>query len=709
MTQPEEWTGQIVPFPARKAEVEPAPEVFDAEIVDEEVERRPVRWVPSSVGRVVQHEPTRRRVRTAASVAVTIGLGLASWTGRIRDARTLSVYDHGVRAAKASGDLQALAEWVDRRQQAVSERHQRLLNFPKLLAGLTKVLLGSLAVFTLLTLVVGLILDLADVGTFLGVTGGVVKAIAWCVTTVYVAWKWLLLVAAVVVLGLAWREGCKRGTPPDWAVSPAKRQEACVMVTPGGITQALAHLGIAKLDKAMKDGWVVEFATPPVRVNNKGYQAVFSLPLGVTPDMIADKRAVLARNLYREPIEVWPAASQDRVTFVDLWVADAGSGRKPAPPYPLLTSGTVDVFKAVPFGVSQRGDLIAPPLVEANMVFGGLPGQGKSNAVRVMMLGAALDPLAELRVFVFAGNGDFDVYRPRLAQYERGTGLEVVEAALAALHELYEEVGRREARLAELGVKTVTRALAEKHPDLRPVVVGFSECHELFGNAEFGKEAGEVAVNVVKRGRKTGVILAFDTQSARTSAIPTALVEQVAINVCFHVKSWRNNDGFLGDGSFQAGIRATELRYKVDRGTAVTTGTTDEAFELLKWFYIEARDDGFDAAEDVIKRAMTRVHPAVPVGAKKLSGAGPLAARDLLEDVAVVLGGERVNAADVPSRLRELAPGWAPYRTLDGVRLRSLLADEGVKVPSTGNRWPVDPVAVQAVLARRATADLDDG
>jgi len=36
------------------------------------------------------------------------------------------------------------------------------------------------------------------------------------------------------------------------------------------------------------------------------------------------------------------------------------------------------------------------------------------------MAGAALDPLAELWVFVFANNGDFDAYRPRLARYLRG-------------------------------------------------------------------------------------------------------------------------------------------------------------------------------------------------------------------------------------------------------------------------------------------------
>ena len=96
-------------------------------------------------------------------------------------------------------------------------------------------------------------------------------------------------------------------------------------------------------------------------------------------------------------------------------------------------------------------------------------GQGKSNAARVVMAGAALDPLAELWVFVFANNADFDAYQPRLARYHRGVDEATVRAAVDALYGLY-EVGRREARLAALGATKVTRPLAEKHPDLRAVV-----------------------------------------------------------------------------------------------------------------------------------------------------------------------------------------------------------------------------------------------
>ena len=160
---------------------------------------------------------------------------------------------------------------------------------------------------------------------------------------------------------------------------------------------------------------------------------------------------------------------------------------------------------------------------------------------------------------------------------------------------------------------------------LRPVVALFSECHELFGHPGFGQEAADLAAQVLRRGRKAAVTLAFDTQSSRADAIPPRIVELVKINACFAVKAWRSNDGFLGDGSFQAGIRATELRPGKDVGTSIVTGATPERFEIVKWFYIEADDDtGYDAATDVIARAVgyldqrTAVALVWPVG----SGAG---------------------------------------------------------------------------------------
>ncbi|HWM58635.1 MAG TPA: hypothetical protein VNO83_12420 [Pseudonocardia sp.] len=120
------------------------------------------------------------------------------------------------------------------------------------------------------------------------------------------------------------------------------------------------------MNRAVKDGWQVEFATPPVRVNGRGYQTTFSLLMGVTPEMVADKRDVLARNLVRAPLEVWPSAAE-RAGYLDLWVADQGSTERPAPPYPLLHDGAADVFAGVPLGMSLRGEVIAPALPGANV------------------------------------------------------------------------------------------------------------------------------------------------------------------------------------------------------------------------------------------------------------------------------------------------------------------------------------------------------
>jgi DNA segregation ATPase FtsK/SpoIIIE, S-DNA-T family len=64
------------------------------------------------------------------------------------------------------------------------------------------------------------------------------------------------------------------------------------------IVLALQHLPIPALRKAFKDGWRPTFHTLPVK-DGRGYSAVYSLPLGVTAEMIADQRPVFARNMHR--------------------------------------------------------------------------------------------------------------------------------------------------------------------------------------------------------------------------------------------------------------------------------------------------------------------------------------------------------------------------------------------------------------------------
>ena len=673
----------------------------------------PTRTAVVTVVAVVRRVATDQRTSSGArwvlrNTVIYILTGAWVLTRRLWEARTNSRYERIMRAAEAAGDYQRLTDWEQRAEHAREHRHRRRMAWLTAPVDLARSLAVGLMCGIGLLLGLGGVLAIAhrDTVWLLVPAQRAVDTVAWLTWLLDAVWGPVALAVPWLLLAGLWHVGRNHGAVPRWAAPTNGPDHATVIVTPGGIAAALLHLGIAAMNKAVKDGWQVEFATPPVRVNGRGYQATFSLPMGVTPDMIADKRDILARNLVRAPLEVWPSAAE-RAGYVDLWVADPGSTERPAPPYPLLHDGTADVFAGIPLGVSQRGDIIAPALPGANVAFGGVMGQGKSNAARVTMAGAALDPIAELWVFVFANNGDFDAYQPRLAHYHRGVDDSTITAAVGALHALYADVARREARLAELGAKKVTRQLAERYPDLRPLVALFSECHELFGDPNHGREAADLAVQTMRRARKTAITLMFDTQSSRADAIPPKIVELVKLNACFAVKSWRSNDGFLGDGSFQAGIRATELRMGKDIGTSILTGATAERFEIVKWYYIEADDDtGYDAAADIITRAMTTLHPALTGPAAPSRAAEIPAGRDLLDDLAAVLDAyrpdaEKVPAADIPARLRELAPDWVPYRTINGLQIRRYLDEHGVKVPTTGRRYPVDPAAIRDAIARR--------
>ncbi len=83
----------------------------------------------------------------------------------------------------------------------------------------------------------------------------------------------------------------------------------------------------------------------------------------------------------------------------------------------------------------------------------------------------------------------------------------------------------------------------------------------------------------------------------------------------------------------------------------------------------------------------------------------PPAPRNLLEDLCEVLGDEPVPAAKAAPLLIALA---TDYSGLTGKQLCADLAKVGMKVPSSQNRWLIDPVTVREALAGQATADLDD-
>jgi S-DNA-T family DNA segregation ATPase FtsK/SpoIIIE len=679
------------------ASVEPE-YIFEGEVVDEPepapkvVVLRPVVQV---ITVVVQHPVPRTAVRHAGYVPAGV---VVAWRRR-RHARSRP--ERMMQQAEMQGDHAQVIAWRQQLEQEKQNRHGRIVKSAETVVTVARNSLVIGAVLFGCTLVLSLLLAFKEgVRGFIWPWATAADVAVWAVSVTGAVMVTVVAVAGATAVGVLHELGRRGGSlAPGWAMgAKPDEDDRGLVVTADTIVLALQNIPVPELKKAFANGWAPTFTLTPVR-DGRGYEAEFSIPLGVTPEMIADRRPVLARNLHRDEIETWPSAGAPG--YARLWVADPGAVSNAAPEYPLLHEGQADVFKGVPGGVLARGDGALIPVVAANGVLGGLMGQGKSNAGRVIVLGCCTDPLCGADVWVFANNGDFDAYEPRLARYEKGLDDEVIEAAVDYLHEAYRDVGERENMLADLGAKKVTRQLAEKYPELRPHVSLFSECHELFGHPEYGEMAGELAVKIVKRQRKTGRVAWFDTQSSRKAAIPGALVELVSVNCCFAVKSWRSNDGFLGDGSFSTGIRATELRPGRDRGTSLVTGISDSQFELLKWYFVEVNDDtGYDAAAEVIARCMREVAPGTPVAANSMPSA--VTVRDLLDDLdAVIDGPDRVRLADLPPRLRKLAPTWLPYRALDGVQLQKLLDSEGVAWVKPKNVPQLDPAELDKAIRRR--------
>ena len=497
----------------------------------------------------------------------------------------------------------------------------------------------------------------------------------WAVLAVVVLT--VLYAAPLVWLVAGAFEGRDKTPGAGWLVRP-DRDDADSWIDERMISKALAHLGISPLNQFLKDGGQLVYSVP-ARVDGDGTYAQVRLPLGVTADMVADRRDKLAANLGRAKLETWPTEG-DEAGILDLWVADKGKLGGGAGEWPLLHDGQVDLFEGVPFGLSQRGLIINAPLFEANWLVGGRPGQGKSSALRCLLLGAALDPTAELWVFVMGQSPDFDPFAPRLSRYRMGMDDAVAEATVQALADLLEEMERRGRMLGEQpgSPPKVSRKLANKRElGLHPLVCAIDECHELFQHPKLGKRAAELAVRLIKRGRKYGIVLLLATQSPTKDSIPREITRNISCGVAFSVADQVANDGLLGSGRYRAGIRATDLRMKTDRGTCVAVGITDATFELVRTFYIPFEDE-IDHVTPVIARAMSVVEEAVravesPAAPREIEAA-PV---DHLADITDAMRGEqRVRTQVVLSRLAEHDPG--EYEGWSLADLTAALAEHGV-------------------------------
>lgn len=660
-----------------------------------------------TLGRASRTVATHHRTKTAAQVAgrhvVYTAGGIKVLAQRVWEAKSNSRYERQMRAAEARGDQDGLREWEARAEQAKHRRHERIMDWVKAPGQLAKAFAVGMATVTGMLLGLGILLALAtqDASAVLDPIQGVLTLVRWTVTVVTVVWGPLVLAAPwAAVLGLWWL-GRRHSAAPSWLLGAQQGGQAYA-IDETVLARALAHLGIKPLADYLKDGVLTYTVLPHRERGDVGVSAQIRMPSGVTADKVVEAKKMLAGNLGRAAVEVWPSTGTDEA-LLDLWIADHGSLNQGGGAWPWLERpGAVDAYQGIPTGLTLRGDQIMAPVDGASYLVGGRPGQGKSTFTRLLVCGACLDPTAEIWCYVLADNRDFDPISERFTRYQVGAGQDVIEASLAALHEIMAEIERRGQIMREKGADTAAEA------GLPPLVVALDEIHRLFQHRDkqIRDDAAAVAEDVARLARKYGILTIYATQSADASSIPKGVTRAVLQRVAFSVIDQQANDALLGTSSHRSGIRATELRPGTkanpgDRGKAVTVGMLPEAdWAMHVTYYVSAAE-----AAQIGTRAMKLLAEA---GATVATRTEQPTNRDLLDDLSEVLGDETVPGADVVGALQTLAPQWSPYQQLTKKKLAEQLGQLGVRVPATGNRYPVDPAAVRDALARRSTADLDE-
>lgn len=501
--------------------------------------------------------------------------------------------------------------------------------------------------------------------------------------TLYVlAPGWLLALAGVSIIALGFAGQSHDAPLIGHAVVVPKAQKLTSEIVLG----ALASLGIGGINQAVAKGRNALAFSAPITRDGPGWRAEGDLPFGIEATEIIEKRGKLAAALRRPLGCVWPeGAAEENPGRLVLWVGDEDMNKSKQADWPFLKSGTVDLFKPAQIGTDQRGRPVNITLMFASMIIGAIPRMGKTFALRLILLLAALDVRAEIHAFDLKGTGDLSALEPVAHSYRAGEEDEDIEYIVNALRALKEELRRRAKVIRNLPKdicpeNKVTPELASKKSlRLHPIVIGADECQVLFEHPKYGDELEAICTDLVKRGPALGIVLILATQRPDSKSLPTGISANAILRLCLKVMGQIENDMVLGTSSYKAGIRATTFT-RSDRGIYYLSGEGDDP-RITRGHYVDN-----PGAETVAARARKAREAAGTLSGYCL-GDEPeqqTPSYDLLADLLAVFrpGEQRAWSETLCDRLDELRP--TVYSGWDAKTLAAAVKPLGL---ATGQVW----------------------
>ncbi|MEV4599453.1 FtsK/SpoIIIE domain-containing protein [Amycolatopsis sp. NPDC049253] len=715
--------------PLRKAESGP---VIEGEVVSEEEwalltsqkaqalwryeqYRRNAVTVARVTRTAISHDRTVSTLRFVCRNALVYpSLGAAAAVKRWRDTHGSSRYERMMRAAELAGDHDKVAEWEARDVTEKQRRHERSMDWmksPWQIAKAAAMLTFSAAV---LLLVLGLVLWVAGKGGVLDPIIGVIDAIAFCVWFVISYGAFLVLAGTAGLVTYLWNLGRRSESVPPMFRPAHQRVADDVEITPSIVVTALRDLRISVLRKKieqMEDNGAAMLS--PIRLAGRGVEFDVHLPSGVDTEEVKRKRRKLAENMGRHEHEVFLSTPPSPRT-IRVWAADSGALDEPIGPSPLVTDPTLtaDLYSGrAPWGEDLRGDAVLLALLQCHLLITGLSKQGKTASLRALALWLALDPSVQLHIADLKGIGDWRMFKPVAKTLIEGPSDQHCIAATEMLEWGVEEMERRlEAFDGEKYRNGIPRELAKKGGPFEPIVLLVDEAQNAFMNPlkdehknPWGGQTNKsryfmAARRIQNQGRAVNVVLWQGTQDPTDQNLPKLVREGAHIRAALCLGTESQARMAIGEKAVDGGAAPHELRSGLDKGTLVVAGEgvplpPGQAAMTVRTHFI----DGDDSAA-VIDRAV-----AIRGGAEEenLQVEAPQE-RDLLADVAEVLGGKDIKATDVGARLRRLAPGYEPYAELTADKVKAALEDAGCPVRQKQGTLTVRARNVENAIADRA-------
>jgi S-DNA-T family DNA segregation ATPase FtsK/SpoIIIE len=210
------------------------------------------------------------------------------------------------------------------------------------------------------------------------------------------------------------------------------------------------------------------------------------------------------------------------------------------------------IFDPIHLGIDENGEHVRVNLAERNMLLGGEPGGGKSNALNLITAHGALS--ADCTLILIDGK------QVELGPWRHCADLFIgpsITDALAAFTRLQQIMNTRYDGLLAAGLRKITRESGE--PVYLVVIDEYAYFSATVGDAREQKAFSALTRDLVARGRAAGVIVILATQRPSYQVIDPSLRDLFGYRWAFRCTTDASSDTVLGHGWASEGYTAADI------------------------------------------------------------------------------------------------------------------------------------------------------